>query len=645
MDRKIIGYIMNFIIALFLFTGCAGQQIKSGEKYVEEGNIPKALSSYFDAEKNDNYRALACLRIAQIFEKELKQFDTALEYYEKARSEIQLKSQERDTILTETQNGIKSTIESKFNHLERKKFHLSVKSKPNAKYYRLQSSEMQYKDHEGKNGFKFICDEKFEIIKDTIYVRDRKSGVYYSLEEIENIAASDPMNKSTNYSIITAYKNFLKKHPNQGYEERAKKRIDDLSFSVAEKENSINSYHTYLSEFPNGKYAGKVKSQIEYLYFNEIKSKDKISAYEDYLGRYPNGSFKAKATNRIEELYFEQKKKSDTISAYEDYLGRYPNGSFKAKATNRIEELYFEQKKKSDTLAAYQEYLTEYPSGNYASIARSKIEEIENWEETKKKDDAIHYKSYLELFPNSKFNDEAKARIHYLEILKSDSVDDIKDFLSNYRVYSYNYSKVVNSGEKKRVLERLELISSEQKSSSGFALLYEETNKSEYLNLAFALIKDKYDEEYFAKNFPYKFFGVKSLNPYDRTDTDTKYGLFGGTTYIGSVRRGYNPTIHSGAKYGTYKVKIKFSLKTETIKKYFGIAWFCPDDEEWSNTYTEYATFVVSSGSSDTAKVNFPEIRAVVDYNNPLGVLVGRNSRTTTEVTGFEGKIIDVNLY
>jgi outer membrane protein assembly factor BamD (BamD/ComL family) len=379
--------------------------------------------------------------------------------------------------------------------------------------------------------------------------------VLYSIEDIENVkAVSDSNEVLTPNSIITAYNNFLKKHPNQQYEEKAKKRIDELSFSIAEKQNTINSYEKYVLDFPNGQFAEKAKNQIEYLYFNEVKSKD-------------------------------------TISAYKTYLSRYPNGTYKEKATNRIEDIYFEERKQKDTIAAYHEYLREYPSGKYISIARNKIEEIEKWQEARKVDNTIYYKTFLTVYPNSKFKDEANARIHYLEILQSDSIDSIKNFLSNYRNYSSNYSKYISSSDKNNVLERLELISSEKKSSSGFSLLYEETNKSEYLNLAFALIKDKYDEEYFAKKFPYKFFGVKSLNPYDKTDTDTKYGLFGGTTYIGSVQREYNPTIHSGAKYGTYKVKIKFSLKTETIKKYFGIAWYCPADEKWTNTYTEYATF------------------------------------------------------
>ncbi|MDM8543851.1 hypothetical protein QUF90_22480 [Desulfococcaceae bacterium HSG9] len=496
MIKRIESIKCAFIIAIIIciMTGCAGQQIKSGNESLKGGDISEALCQYFKAANNKDYSSQTFFKIGKIYEEVLYQFDLALNYYSKAydASKLNRKSKNREFLLKESKRQYKIALENKFNNLEKEKVLLFTTIEPKSKYY---SEPSDRERHVGKT-IKFEKKCKIISIEKDWLETDECSGYYYHPSRFFNIKSIEKINiilprDLSKYDSIIAYRNFLKEHPKQGFDKKANNRIDSLSYEIALGVDSIQAYENYLNNFPDGAFASKAEKRVEELFFNQalnntigkdnkikkmeryllkypggnfvagaksnieelyFKRKDTISSYKNYLLLYPTGRFALKATKRIEELYFQKVKNNDIISSYESYLEIYPNGKFTSQAKLRIEELYFQKTKKIDTIDAYKEYLSIYPEGKYIAYTEKRIEEIldENaFGIAKNRNSIDSYKAYLEYHPEGKYIAVAKGKILYFEALESGNIVLYKKF------FSMKQDDHISNDEKERLILKL----------------------------------------------------------------------------------------------------------------------------------------------------------------------------------------------
>ena len=341
------------VIFVLSLSGCAGQQhIQDGITKASQGNFPQALKLYYKASENDNYIALSNLRIAQVYES-LMQFDTALQYYEKAQQVAKNNpaSEQKDTVLSESQKGYKSTLEKKYVNLEKEKFILTLKNKQNSTYYLLKGDKFEKSGVDNKIDTAFIMEIKDMWCRISLY--------WYNLDDIEEIMYIPNPPELSYKDRVKAYKDFLQKFPNQGYEQRANIKLDELSFEIAENNDTIEAYEQYLQEFQNGSYLQKAKAKInEMELWEKVENKEKLEDYENFLSSYPNSKYRDKANAYIVHVKaFEEAKRKNTVESYDKYLKEYPNGTYaaEARALKEAERIATEkEKQRSEEIAEKQ---------------------------------------------------------------------------------------------------------------------------------------------------------------------------------------------------------------------------------------------------------------------------------------------------
>ena len=99
-------------------------------------------------------------------------------------------------------------------------------------------------------------------------------------------SASD-WDKAQYHNTLSAYDQFIQKHPDSEFVGEARSRVDRISFEQAKKGNSLISFETYLKQFPQGRY------------------------------REEAAALREKAAVAMEEASYALAKKDNTIASYE----------------------------------------------------------------------------------------------------------------------------------------------------------------------------------------------------------------------------------------------------------------------------------------------------------------------------------------
>ena len=578
------------LVAIFFVLslgGCAGQNIKDGMGKASQGNFPQALKLYNKASENDSYIALATLRIAQVYES-LMQFDRAIQYYEKAQQVAKNNhaSEQKDTVLSESQKGYKAAIEKKFTNLE-KQFKLQMKSKQNSIYYSLRGEKFE-KSGEDNRIVTYpiieIKDEWFYVIKWT----DRYD--WYNLDDIEEIkyVPNDP-NFYSKKDKVKAYKDFLQKYPNQGYEQRANLRLDELSFEIAENDYTIEAYEQYLQEFQDGIYAQKAKDKVEGLYFNnDVAKKDTIDAYKKYLAMYPEGKFVSTAKAKIDEMELwekiENKEKSED---YENFLISYPNSKYRDKANAYM--LYFKALK-SDSFDDYENFFSKYKQGSdftdYLRHFDPKTKLTEKLKQISLRQQSA--RGFIILYEETGDKEYLNAAARF--------VNNAKDESYFVKMFPDNFFKIRAAGQHEKDEQRDVLTNALDAYQRG-------ASKG---NIGQGLLE-----------------GIGNLY-FPRSSS--------------KIKPAFDMAVYSSAVYGTYQVRVDFVLDTEITTR-TDVLGFKGERVSHESIKT-YEYFTVSPKSSYDKRVEFPTI-----ITHESASFIGlASSEHQTKISGFKGNITDVTL-
>lgn len=117
--------------------------------------------------------------------------------------------------------------------------------------------------------------------------------------------------QQTNASdTVSAYQEFLQKHPNTPQSVEARNRIhallDEEAWTRARQVNTVQSYQNYLQEQPSGIHAAEAKDNIasneRSVAWLAASSTDTPESFEAFLQKYPQGPEADKAKARLAQL-------------------------------------------------------------------------------------------------------------------------------------------------------------------------------------------------------------------------------------------------------------------------------------------------------------------------------------------------------
>jgi hypothetical protein len=117
-------------------------------------------------------------------------------------------------------------------------------------------------------------------------------------------------NQANTQGTVTAYQDFLTKHPNDPHDAAAQQRIqtlqDDQAWMTAQTGNTLQSYQQYLASEPMGAHAQDAQTHITDLQraadFQQAKSANTAAALQAFLQKYPSGTEADEAKSQLQQF-------------------------------------------------------------------------------------------------------------------------------------------------------------------------------------------------------------------------------------------------------------------------------------------------------------------------------------------------------
>ena len=219
-------------------------------------------------------------------------------------------------------------------------------------------------------------------------------------------------------------------------------------WSIARQTDTISAYEDFLSRHPSSEFFAEAQSRLLQLYLEKARAEDNVEAYEAFLSRYPSSEFSAEAQSRLLQLYWEKARAEDNVEAYEAFLSRYPSSDFSSEAKLRLTQLYiqkdWDKALTEDNIKAYLDFLDRYPSSEFSAEARSRLELLRKflteWFWVQKENSIDAYNRYIQDNPQSPYIGKAKAIITDLQ--GRDIVDLIEEKKIEVAVKGFGIEKV-----------------------------------------------------------------------------------------------------------------------------------------------------------------------------------------------------------
>jgi len=80
--------------------------------------------------------------------------------------------------------------------------------------------------------------------------------------------------KASKVNTISAYQEFISKHPESEYNPQARKRIEEIEYEKAKQEDTINGYGNFLKKYPKTNFAQQIRERIRELTILDEKKKE-----------------------------------------------------------------------------------------------------------------------------------------------------------------------------------------------------------------------------------------------------------------------------------------------------------------------------------------------------------------------------------
>lgn len=130
-------------------------------------------------------------------------------------------------------------------------------------------------------------------------------------------------------------------------------------------EDSPSAYRRFLRDHPDSEFAAKARERLDYL---QLRQHPDLDAFDRFVSAYPQSPYLDELRRLVEEPAFEEALRSGTASAFRRFLERFADGPFAARAQGNL--AYLEIGGPLTPPQALAEFLERHPESDYAEEAR-----------------------------------------------------------------------------------------------------------------------------------------------------------------------------------------------------------------------------------------------------------------------------------
>ena len=444
----------------FLKKYLSNSSIKSGKQLKADGDYPSAIKAFTKSIKKEPKNLEAHYQLGLIFEEVLYDYDKAISLYKNVirlsdgiksvGTDVELK--EFNALLTNARVSIDNAIKKKFEFIEKPKVPIYIMVEPYQKILKEPKmfSTSKYKTTSYASEFKLL---DFRDNWYQIYVPSIGSGWINGKNVLKITQKKQKAIETSLAGKAALYQRFVDLYPDSSFAQNAKDKADDIYYSLAKEEGSIDSYSMYLRKYSDGKHAKVARLQLDTLAFHDEGFFNNINRLRHWITNNPESTFIEKAKKRIDELAFAQAKYDNNTLSLEGYLIDYPGGKFVSEAKQLLEGIKYNQAKFIDTVVSYRKYFDEYPDGKYVDDATKRIDEKEFSTLLGNQDIELLVEN-LKNATNEEHIELVKNRIEELYFKKEDGTNNDIEAIKNYEDYLQRYpdGKFVQQA-KKRIAE------------------------------------------------------------------------------------------------------------------------------------------------------------------------------------------------
>ena len=167
--------------------------------------------------------------------------------------------------------------------------------------------------------------------------------------------AGSAFQEAQKLNSVKAYDQFLAKHEDSEFSEKAKEARENVFYKNIKIENSVVSYERYLKEYPNGKYLQEAKELLskakialaieqEEDAFDDAKRRKSVKDFDEYLEKYPQGKHIDVVKELLEEAIYTEAKEKLSTELKDRYFREYPNGKYTFEMKVLNEKILFAKK-------------------------------------------------------------------------------------------------------------------------------------------------------------------------------------------------------------------------------------------------------------------------------------------------------------
>lgn len=183
--------------------------------------------------------------------------------------------------------------------------------------------------------------------------------------------------KPAKVNTETAYKDWLKKHPDGPWMQDALDGIDDLQWAAFDATGTDLAYRQYLHDHPEGLHVDEARFRIEHLGYLAVMAAPSRQAWEDFLEKAPpDGVYANEARVQLDHFDWTDARTRNTSAAYRGYREAHPDGRYASRAAELEEERAIDEARAKSTDSALRDFLDLYPDGRFADEARAILGEV-----------------------------------------------------------------------------------------------------------------------------------------------------------------------------------------------------------------------------------------------------------------------------
>lgn len=109
--------------------------------------------------------------------------------------------------------------------------------------------------------------------------------------------------KESNYEqALTAFKQYLKDHPESSYSDNAQYWLGETNFVMQKYDNAINEYQALLNSYPNSQKASQAMLKIGYSYAELGNNSDAEKTLNEVKSQYPGTTAARLANDRLRKI-------------------------------------------------------------------------------------------------------------------------------------------------------------------------------------------------------------------------------------------------------------------------------------------------------------------------------------------------------